>query len=80
MEQTKLRFFLFNSPNLITQILIMIFTCLSSRARGLLETIKRLLIKTPSYILNYKISDDSASSEVQYDKVFTYSATVNKML
>ena len=57
MEQTKLRFFLFNSPNLITQILIMIFTCLSSRARGLLETIKRLLIKTPSYILNYKNKD-----------------------
>ena len=40
-------FFLINSPNLITQILIIIFTCLLSRARGLLETIKRLLIKTP---------------------------------
>ena len=50
-------FFLIISPNLITQIFIIIFTCLLSRARGLLETIKRLLIKTPSYILNYKNKD-----------------------
>ena len=50
-------YYLINSPNLITQILIIIFTCLLSRARGLLETIKRLLIKTPSYSLNYKNKD-----------------------